>query len=133
MLCTTDRSQKLLTSPTASKTVPQSCKTVSYDPHLTSSGRKLSQDRIKSKKNVLIFIDMSNISSIAEMNALKKANKSVNSISAIINTKEMTIQVSQAQGKGMGNKKQNKSKKRRQSQTKTSLTANKFDKSGKYF
>jgi hypothetical protein len=58
----------------------------------------------------------------------------VNSISAIINTKDMTIQVSKAQGQhqNMYPKSQNLSKKRKTSKPKNAPSVNKFEKSGKF-
>lgn len=72
------------------------------------------------------------MSNIIESSAMRKANKVVNSISAVINTKDMTIQLTKSQGKNLNSKgSQNHSKKRKKSKNKYASGVNKFDKSGK--
>lgn len=112
------------------KEAPSTCKTIDYDSNVGIVHRRLSDEIPRSMNTRLI--SSANYTSIVETNAFKKANKAVNSISAIINTKDMTIHVSKGQRPNDCQKSQNLSKKRKKSKTKNAPIINKFEKSGKF-
>lgn len=109
---------------------PSTCKTIDYDESIGIIHRRLSDEIPRSTNSSLIILE--SYTSITESNAFKKVNKAVNSISAIINTKDMTIQVSQGQRPNECQKSQNLSKKRKQSKTKNAPVFNKFERSGMF-